>query len=166
MGHTYRFVGSPDGYFPTKPLLFPSIPGLFFITNLLILPLLGIIMALGVFVMLWASFSSVPSFLVKCPEWSLYILNKIISKVASFESFVFQDIPFNWQMLVTCYLLLFTAVFWLKKPNFKKLAFALASIILFQLAYLGNRYFTKNHEELIVFNAKRNTIIARKKESN
>ncbi|WP_306568624.1 ComEC/Rec2 family competence protein [Flavobacterium lindanitolerans] len=151
------------GTFPLSLYYFHQFPGLFFITNLLILPLLGIIMALGVFVMLWASFSSVPSYLVKCLEWSLYILNKIISKVASFESFVFQDIPFNWQMLVTCYLLLFTAVFWLKKPNFKKLAFALASIILFQLAYLGNRYFTKNHEELIVFNAKRNTIIARKK---
>lgn len=151
------------GTFPLSLYYFHQFPGLFFITNLLILPLLGIIMALGVFVMLWASFSIVPSFLIKCLEWSLYILNKTINRIASFESFVFQDVSFNWQMLLSCYLLLFAIILWFKKPNFQKLSFALLGLILFQLAYLGNTFVSKNQEELIVFNAKRNTIIAQKK---
>ncbi len=151
------------GTFPLSLYYFHQFPGLFFITNLIVLPLLGIIMALGVFVMLWAAFSIVPSFLVKCLEWSLYILNKIINRIASFESFVFQDIPFNWQMLVSCYALLFAIVLWFKKPNFQKLSFALFSLILFQLAYFGNKFTSKSQEELIVFNAKKNTIIAQKK---
>ncbi|WP_447635890.1 ComEC/Rec2 family competence protein [Flavobacterium microcysteis] len=151
------------GTFPLSLYYFHQFPGLFFITNLLILPLLGIIMALGVFVMLWASFSIVPSFLIKCLEWSLYILNKTIHRIASFESFVFQDISFNWQMLLSCYATLFAILLWFKKPNFQKLSFALVSLILFQLAYLGNTFVSKNQEDLIVFNAKRNTIIAQKK---
>jgi len=151
------------GTFPLSLYYFHQFPGLFFITNLIVLPLLGIIMALGVFVMLWASFSSVPSLLIKCLEWSLYILNKTINRIASFESFVFQDISFNWQMLLSCYLFLFAIIFWFKKPNFQKLSFALVGLILFQLAYLGNEFTSKNQEELIVFNAKRNTIIAQKK---
>lgn len=151
------------GTFPLSLYYFHQFPGLFFITNLLILPLLGIIMALGVFVMLWASFSTVPSFLIKCLEWSLYILNKTINRIASFESFVFQDVSFNWQMLLSCYLLLFAIILWFKKPNFQKLSFALVGLILFQLAYLGNKFASKSQEELIVFNAKKNTIIAQKK---
>jgi len=151
------------GTFPLSLYYFHQFPGLFFITNLLILPLLGIIMALGVFVMLWASFSIVPSFLIKCLEWSLYILNKTIHRIASFESFVFQDISFNWQMLLSCYAMLFTIILWFKKPNFQKLSLALVSLILFQLAYLGNTFVSRNQEDLIVFNAKRNTIIAQKK---
>lgn len=154
------------GTFPLSIYYFHQFPGLFFVTNLLVLPLLTVILALGVFVMVWASFDIVPAFLAKSLEWSIYILNRIIHWVASFESFIFQNISFNWQMLLTCYLLLFAFVLWFKKPNFQRFSLALVSVILLQLAYFGNKYLNQKQEELIVFNAKRNTILAERKGEN
>lgn len=154
------------GAFPLSVYYFHQFPGLFFVTNMLVLPLLVIIMAVGVFVMIWAIFSTVPQFLTKSLEWAIYILNKIISWVASFESFIFQDISFNWQMMVSCYLLIFGVFIWFKKPNFHRLTFALLSVILFQGIYFGSIFTNKKQEEFIVFNAKRSTIISERKGEN
>lgn len=154
------------GTFPLSTYYFHQFPGLFFITNLLVLPLLGFILALGVFVLVWAFFDIVPSFIAKSLEWSISILNKIINWVASFESFIFQDISFSWQMLVACYVLVLAFVLWLKQPNFQRLSFALSSLILLQLAYFGNKYFNQSQEELIVFNSKRNTILVERNGEN
>ncbi|MBA9073754.1 competence protein ComEC [Flavobacterium gossypii] len=154
------------GTFPLSTYYFHQFPGLFFITNLLVLPLLGFILALGVFVLVWAFFDIVPTFLAKSLEWSISLLNKIINWVASFESFIFQDISFSWQMLVACYVLILAFVLWVKQPNFQRLSFALSSLILLQLAYFGNKYFNQSQEELIVFNSKRNTILAERNGEN
>lgn len=154
------------GTFPLSTYYFHQFPGLFFITNLLVLPLLGFILALGVFVLVWAFFDIVPTFLAKSLEWSISLLNKIINWVASFESFIFQDISFSWQMLVACYVLVLAFVLWVKQPNFQRLSFALSSLILLQLAYFGNKYFNQSQEELIVFNSKRNTILVERNGEN
>lgn len=154
------------GAFPLSVYYFHQFPGLFFVTNVLVLPLLVLIMAGGVFVMIWAVFSAVPEFLSKSLEWSIYILNQIISWVASFESFVFQDISFNWQMMASCYVLIFAIFMWFKKPTFQKLSFALVSIILFQVIYFGTMYANQNQQEFIVFNAKRSTILSERKGKN
>lgn len=154
------------GTFPLSTYYFHQFPGLFFITNLLVLPLLGFILALGVFVLVWAFFDIVPTFLAKSLEWSISLLNKIINWVASFESFIFQDISFSWQMLVACYVLVLAFMLWVKQPNFQRLSFALSSLILLQLAYFGNKYFNQSQEELIVFNSKRNTILAERNGEN
>jgi len=154
------------GAFPLSVYYFHQFPGLFFVTNLLVLPMLGIILALGVFVMLWAYITVVPEFLAKLLEKSIWFLNKIINWVASFESFIFYDIPFNWQMLVTCYLMLFAFAIYIMKPNFRKLSLALVALILFQITYFATEYLNRTQEEFIVFNAKRSTIISERKGEN
>ena len=154
------------GAFPLSIYYFHQFPGLFFMTNMFVLPLLVVIMAVGVFVMVWAIFSIVPEFVAKSLEWSIYILNKIISWIASFESFIFQDISFNWQMMTSCYILIFAIFIWFKKPNFSRLTFALIAIILFQGICFGSIYINKKEEEFIVFNVKRSTIISERKGEN
>lgn len=154
------------GAFPLSVYYFHQFPGLFFVTNLMVLPLLGLILALGIFVMIWAFFTTVPVFLAKILEYSIWFLNKIINWVASFESFIFQDISFNWQMLVTCYLVIFAFAIWIMKPDFKKLALALVTLIIFQITYFGTEYLNQKQEEFIVFNAKRSTIISERKGEN
>ena len=109
------------GAMPLSIYYFHQFPGLFFVTNLIILPALGVIMALGVFVMTLASFDYVNLFLAKILEWSIFLLNKTINWVASFEQFIFQDIPFNWYMTVSSYFVIIAMVIWFKKPNYIKI---------------------------------------------
>ena len=147
------------GAFPLSIYYFHQFPGLFFVTNVIIIPFLSVIMALGVFVMVLAAFDYVPELPSKVLEWSIYLLNKIINWVASFEQFIIKDIPFNWQMLLSLYLLIVIVVIWFKRPNFMKLAFVLLAILLFQSTYFVTRWNNQQQKEWIVFNVKKNTLI-------
>ena len=147
------------GAFPLSIYYFHQFPGLFFVTNLIIIPFLSVIMALGVFVMVLAAFDYVPEITAKILEYSIYFLNKTINWVASFEQFIIKDIPFNWQILLSLYLLIIAVIIWFKKPMFHKLAFALIALLLFQTTFIVTRWNNQNQEEWIVFNIKKNTLI-------
>jgi competence protein ComEC len=147
------------GAFPLSIYYFHQFPGLFFITNLIVLPGLGIIMALGVFVMVLAAFGYVPVLLSKALEWSVFLLNKTINWVASFERFIIQDIPFNIYLLISLNLLIVTLIIWFKKPSYNKMIAILASVIVLQITYFGTIWSVQNQKELIVFNVKKSTLI-------
>jgi len=154
------------GAFPLSIYYFHQFPGLFFVTNLVIIPFLSVIMALGVLVMVLAAFDYVPLFLVKSLEWSIFVLNKIINRIASLEQFIIQDIPFNWQLLLSVYLLIIATIIWFKKPSFHRLALTLIAVIIFQITYFENHWAIQNQKELVIFNSKKNTIIAERNGEN
>ncbi|MFE3868116.1 ComEC/Rec2 family competence protein [Flavobacterium sp. LS2P90] len=147
------------GTLPLSIYYFHQFPGLFFVTNLVIIPLLSIIMVLGVLVMVLAAFGYVPSFLAKPLEWSIYYLNKIINSIASLEQFIIHNISFNYSLLTSSYLFLIALIIWFKKPNFNKLTLVLITIIIMQISFLHTRYSVQNQQELVIFNLKRNTLI-------
>jgi len=154
------------GAFPLSIYYFHQFPGLFFVTNLVIIPFLSVIMALGVLVMVLAAFDYVPLFLAKSLEWSIFILNKIINSIATLEQFIIQGIPFNWQLLLSVYLLIIATVIWFKKPSFNRLALALISVIIFQITYFETHWSIQNQRELVIFNANKNSLIAERNGEN
>jgi competence protein ComEC len=99
-------------------------------------------------------------------EWSIYYLNKIINAIASLEQFIIQDIPLHFYLLFSSYLLLFTVIFWFKKPSFNKLALVLISILILQFSYFKIQWKIQTEQELVVFNSKKNTLIAERKGEN
>jgi competence protein ComEC len=148
------------GTFPLSIYYFHQFPGLFFVTNLVVLPLLSFIMLLGVLVMVLAAFDYVPYFFSKPLEWSIYYLNKIINVIASLEQFIIQNIPFNTYLLISFYLLIVSAIIWFKKPSFNKLVFFLIAVIALQISFFKNQWNIQNQQEWVVFNFKKNTVIA------
>lgn len=150
------------GTLPLCLYYFHQFPGLFFVTNIIILPVLSFIMIAGIIVMIFAIFKSPPEILVYIFEKSIFILNKMIHYVASLESFVIQDISFNFYYLITLYFLIISATIWSKKPSFNKLAIVFVSIISVQLSFIYTKRETASQKELIVYNAKKNTLISKR----
>jgi len=150
------------GTLPLCLYYFHQFPGLFFVTNIIILPVLSFIMIAGIIVMIIAIFTSPPAILVYPFEKSIFILNKMIHYVASLESFVIQDISFNFYYLATLYLVIISAIIWLKKPSYNKLVMACISLILFQISLLYTKKETASQKELIVYNIKKNTLISKR----
>jgi len=150
------------GAMPLSIYYFHQFPGLFFVTNLLILPLLGIIMAVGVIAILIAAFHTVPEFITKSIALLIYLLNGIIHRVASFDVFVFRNISFSTAMLLSSYLVIILIILWFKRPTFKKLTIALTSVILMQIIFIIQKKETLNNREFIVFNQRKNTIITQR----
>lgn len=147
------------GAMPLSIYYFHQFPGLFFVTNLLILPLLGIIMAVGVIAILMAIFAKVPFIIAKSIEILIKILNAIIHRVASIDIFVIKNISFSKEMLFGSYLLIILLILWVKKPEFKRMASAFLSLILLQSIFIFQKKDTLNKQELIVFSSRGNTII-------
>ena len=147
------------GAFPLSIYYFHQFPGLFFVTNLVIIPFLSIIMALGVLVMVLAAFDYVPFYPSKLLESSIFVLDKIINSIASFEQFIIKDIPFNWSFLVSSYLIIIALIIWFQKPSFNRLTLTLIAIIIFQITYFRTYHKIENQKELVVFNSKNNSLI-------
>ena len=147
------------GTLPLSIYYFHQFPGLFFVTNLIVIPFLSVIMILGVVVMVWGAVNTVPLFVSELFEWSIYILNKIIHFIATFEYFVVKDIPLHYLMLLSSYLSIICIIAWFKKPTFHKLIAALASLITIQGVCIYNRLNSAQTNELIVFNIPKQTII-------
>ncbi|MEC4004631.1 ComEC/Rec2 family competence protein [Flavobacterium sp. SUN052] len=147
------------GTLPMSIYYFHQFPGLFFVTNLVILPGMSIILGLGVFVMTLAAFDWVWMPLLKLLEWSIWLLNKIISWVASFEDFIFRDIPLNSYMMWSCYFIVFSFIIWAKKPTYKKLMISLIAILSLQTITFYAKYKSQKESEFIVFSKKKTTII-------
>ncbi|WP_241676565.1 ComEC/Rec2 family competence protein [Flavobacterium pectinovorum] len=148
------------GTLPVCLYYFHQFPGLFFVTNIIILPLLSFIMIAGIIVMIIAVFYSPPVIFVVIFEKSIYLLNLMIHFVATFESFVIRDISFNFYYLVTIYLLIITGTIWLNKPNFNKTILVMFTIIIVQISVIHTKKEIESQQELIIYNTKKNTLIS------
>lgn len=150
------------GTFPMSIYYFHQFPGLFFVTNLVILPGMSLILGLGVIVMFLAAFDWIWLPLLKALEWSIWLLNKVIAWVASFEGFVFKDIPLSIYIMWGLYVLIFCVIIWFKKPTFKKLLVVLFVTISLQSLAISIKYFNQKVEELLVFNCKAASVITKR----
>lgn len=150
------------GTLPLCLYYFHQFPGLFFVTNIVIIPILSFIMIAGIIVMILAIFTSPPLFVIEIFEKSIYLLNKTIHIVASFEWFVIRDISFNSYYLLTFYLFIISAVIWSKKPNYNKLFLLLVSVILLQISVLFTKREIESNQEMIVYNTRKNTLISQR----
>lgn len=147
------------GTLPLSLYYFHQFPGLFFITNLVIIPLTGFIMGLGVVVIVLAFVDLCPYFLSKTLEWSLFVIDKIIHTIASFEQFIFKDIPFTMAFLFSFYAVILAVILWFKKPILQRLIAVLLSVIGLQITLLYNKWSTERQQEWIVFNSKKSSLI-------
>lgn len=150
------------GAMPLSIYYFHQFPGLFFVTNLLILPLLGLIMAVGVIVILIATCTTVPFSLAKSIEFLINFLNAIIHWVATIETFVIKNISFSKEMLLGSYMAITLMIVWVKKPKYYSLIMVFTSVLVLQCIFIFQEKETLNRQELIVFSSKKNTIITKR----
>jgi competence protein ComEC len=151
------------GAMPLSIYYFHQFPGLFFITNIIVLPLLGVIMIIGLIAIIIACFGIVPFVIAKPLEFLIEFLNSIIHWVATFEDFIIKNISFNKEMLIASYLVIIVSVLWFKKNTFQRLFLTLLSIISLQCVFIYTKFKAENTDEFIVFNAKKHSIITERK---
>jgi competence protein ComEC len=150
------------GTLPLCLYYFHQFPGLFFVTNIVIIPILSLVMIVGILVMILAVLNTVPQFLIQVLEKSIYLLNKVIHIVASFDSFVIRDISFNSHYLLAFYLCIILSIIWIKRPSFLKFTGVLNAIIILQLSFIFTKKEIQSQKEIIVFNVKKKTIISKR----
>ena len=149
------------GILPLSLFYFHQFPGLFFVSNIVIIPLLGILLGLGIVTLVFAYFGWIPGMLLFVFNESIGLLDNFVIFIADKEDFIFTKIPFNAFNLVSTYVLVFSVVLLWKHFNYKRLVFVLLSVICVQLVFMYNKKSSQT-EEFIVFNQYKATLIGYK----
>ncbi|MFN8274193.1 MAG: ComEC/Rec2 family competence protein [Flavobacteriaceae bacterium] len=147
------------GTLPLSLYYFHQFPGLFLLANLVVIPMIGLIMAVGVPMMIFAALGWVPKAGLELISALIQGLNAFIKTIAQADEYVFRNIPFNFWMLWASYLTIICCVWALKKPIYQRVRWALISIFIFQLAYGVNLYIAEHKREWLVLHQKKATIV-------
>jgi len=147
------------GVLPISLYYFHQFPSLFFISSLVIIPLLGFILALGIVVIILAVLGILPQILANLFGLIISKMNAFISFIAKQETFLFQQINYSILLLIASYFIIIFGFRFLKIPDLKKLRFVLLGIILFQTVVIYEKRQCNTTKEFIVFNKNKASII-------
>ncbi len=110
-------IAAQFGVIPLSLYYFHQFPSLFFISNLVIIPVLGLILIGGIIIIALALLDILPVFLAKIYYYLIHAMNRIVDWVAQQEYFLFKNISFSW--LTGSYILYFDcfydSLFWKKE---------------------------------------------------
>jgi len=154
------------GVLPLSLFYFHQFPGLFFLTNILIIPALGIILSGGILIISLALFNILPDFLKKTYQFMLDFLMQIIDWVASKEAFLIEEIYFPIAFCLVSYAIIISAYSYLKSKRVKYLFASLFLIIAFQLYYLADHQQQINKESFTIFHQNKASIFGVREKGN
>jgi len=152
-------VAAQIGVLPLSLYYFHQFPGLFFVTNLVIIPFLGFILISGIIVMLLALFGLLPQFLSDGYIFVIQQMNNFISWVSNQEFFIIQHITFSLALLIVSYVFILVAFKWTEKMNFQRIVLVFFSIIAIQIVFIFEKYQLQNSQNFIVFNKIKESIL-------
>tara|TARA_R110000868_G_scaffold397785_3_gene670650 strand:+ start:45 stop:1985 length:1941 start_codon:yes stop_codon:yes gene_type:complete len=151
-------ISAQFGIIPISLYYFHQFPGLFFISNLVIIPLLGIILGFGILVILLAVINILPQFMASIFGYVISVMNNFVGWVSKQESFLFKDIPFNLLEVLASYLLIIFGLSFIIKKRHIYLKLALFSVIIFQCVFIFSNYNTSKNE-FVIFHKSRYSLI-------
>ena len=152
-------VAAQLGVLPISLYYFHQFPALFFVSNLLIIPFLGLILGIGLLIITLSLVDLLPNFLVVAYNKIIQLMNWIIAWVAQQEGFIIKDIPFDSVQMILAYVFIFFLVTFLSKPN-KRMVFILFVVpIGFQGWVLWNQTQLQDKENFILMHKSRNTVL-------
>ena len=150
-------IAAQLGVLPISLYYFHQFPGLFFISNLLVVPFLGLLLGMGFLLALLAILQLLPPVLPLAYEGMIAAMNALIGWVARQETFLFRDIPFDLVMLLFTYLIICCLALMLSKVTFKRVVILLAGIIAMQLRNTHRAIQLRGKEVVWILHQPRNT---------
>ncbi len=151
-------IAAQLGVLPISLFYFHQFPGLFFVSNLLIVPFLGIILGMGIVVIVLVLFDFLPVFLAKIYGFLIGTMNAIVSWIAKQEAFVFQNISFDEIQVLLSYLIIIALLATIAKGSFKRIASLLMLLLLFQAWVFYQHYTTTQTGTFLIAHRTGNTV--------
>ncbi len=147
------------GVLPLGLFYFHQFPGLFFVSNLIVVPFLGFLLIMGILLISLALANLLPNFLGVIYTYLIDLMNAIIAWIANQEAFILREISFDAIQLGLSYILIFGVILTLSHRSFKHISLLLFGIISLQGYGLITLYQTQHKREFLVVHKSRNTVL-------
>ncbi|MGB5821421.1 MAG: ComEC/Rec2 family competence protein [Saonia sp.] len=152
-------VAAQLGVLPISLFYFHQFPALFFVSNLLIVPFLGVLLGMGILIIALTLLNILPTFLVSLYNFLIYRMNAVIGWVAQQEAFIFEGISFDLPKLLLSYMTIISLVLFCSRKSYKRILIFLMGIIGLQLWALYTVYETDKKDVLFVAHQTKNTVL-------
>lgn len=148
------------GVLPLSLYYFHQFPGLFFVSNLVIIPVLGIILIGGIVVITLSLLGWLPVFLAAIYIFIIQQMNNFIAFIGNQDFFIIQNISFSFALLVVCYLLIVSFFKWTENKNYSSTVWVLSAIIALQFVFIFEKYKLASTDNFTVFQKNSESILA------
>jgi competence protein ComEC len=158
----YVSLAAQIGVLPFQLFYFHQFPGIFLLSNMLVIPFLGLLISGGIISIILALVGLIHPTIVGIYSWMLDALISVTSWLSQFHYFILKDIFFTKPMFVMLTVLVF--VFMVMIRNFKKtqvFVFLSISFVFSAVVVLETIQFNK-HSELIVFHQNKASLVGLK----
>jgi competence protein ComEC len=147
------------GVMPLSLYYFHQFPGLFFLSNLFIIPFLGLILGVGFFVLIVSFFTDLPLWIKDFYEILINGMNRFVAWVASQEYFLATGIHFDAWLFLGYYTLILSFLYVILKRNFRVVFVFGISILLLQGIHFYKSYKQNLQGEFVVFHQSRKSLL-------
>jgi len=147
------------GILPLSLFYFHQFPGLFFLSNLIIIPVLGLILTIGFIVILLSLIDLLPAFLATLYNSMIRFMNSFVEWIGLQEEFLFQNISFSFLMILASYGLIIFGIRFVEKKNHLRFVCFLVSVLILQGVFVFEKYKVLTTDEFIIFQKSRYTIL-------
>ncbi|WP_237588418.1 ComEC/Rec2 family competence protein [Polaribacter sargassicola] len=155
-------VAAQIAVLPLSIYYFQQFPGLFLVSNLVIIPFLGAILIGGFLVIILSLLNILPQLIADFYGLIISVMNSFISWVSHQEQFLFKEISISFLLMLIWYVSIVFGISFFKEKSYKKLVYFLVSIFLLQGVYLFENSNKKHKKELIVFHKNKHSVIGKR----
>jgi competence protein ComEC len=147
------------GILPLSLYYFHQFPGLFWMSNLIIIPFLGAILIGGIVIIFLSLIGFLPQFLATIFGFVITQMNNFVRWISLQEQFLFKDISLSFLMMIASYISIIFLVRFLMDSSLKKMIYFLISIVIFQSVFVFETYQNKSKTGFIVFHKSRSSVL-------
>ncbi len=151
------------GILPISLYYFHHFSGVFLITSILVIPILGILLGGGYLMIVLILLNCLPTIYVKIYSFFIEVMNQVIGLIGEMDLFIYRHIFFDLILLVLVYVALYTVLRCISALSFWRIsALALCfSFISIYVLYQDKEF--RSSSEFVVFHLYRNSLFLIKK---
>jgi len=144
---------------PISLYYFHQFPILFFVANLVVVPLLQPILIGGIIALCLGSLGILPYPVIFVLEKLITLMNILVAFIAHQEMFIIRNIPFTTPLLLSSLVIVLILIIFVHYRKYKVLVALLVSVLLFQGVLFYHKYQLETTEEMLVFSKYKDKII-------
>ncbi|WP_298782455.1 ComEC/Rec2 family competence protein [uncultured Polaribacter sp.] len=156
-------IAAQAGILPLSLYYFHQFPGLFIVSNLIIIPFLGAILIGGIVVITLSLFGVLPQVLATIYGFVISLMNSFVGWISNHEQFLFTEISMSFLKMLGLYILIIYVVRLFIKTSPKRLIYFLISIFICQSVFMLEKHYKKTKKEFIVFHKSKISIFGERK---
>ena len=135
---------------PLSLYYFHQFPVLFFLSNLIVVPLLYPVLVGGIFALLLGVLGVLPSILVSSLNELVHLMGHFTRIIANQEEFIVRNIHFNTTLFLFSLLIVFSLLLFRHFAHYKTFLVMMITVFLFQGMLFYDKYTLENSEEMLI----------------